>query len=193
MLMRICTASIFLCLISAVPARSQISGNIVIEYHNTLLDHYFLAILPKEIAAVDGGKAGPNWVRTGQTFYVEDYALWDYGTLVYRFYGSPVVGPNSHFYTNNIVEYQGLLQLLATTPPGTARWNFEGEAFPAGEIIGDQCKVPEVYRVLVYRLYNNGISRGIDPNHRYTKSLAIVNEMIGKGWIFEGPVFCVEQ
>ena len=36
----------------------------------------------------------------------------------------------------------------------------------------------------LYRLYNNG--QGGAPNHRYTDSLAIFNQMLAQGWSFEG-------
>jgi hypothetical protein len=36
----------------------------------------------------------------------------------------------------------------------------------------------------VYRLYNN--SMGGAPNHRYTTSLSIKNQMIAQGWVAEG-------
>jgi hypothetical protein len=61
-------------------------------------------------------------------------------------------------------------------------WQFEGEVFhvlqpnPLGECVAG--KQP------VYRLYNNSLSGA--PNHRYTKSLAVREAMITKGWIPEG-------
>ena len=55
-------------------------SDVTVEYHNTLLDHYFLAILPSEIAGIDDGKAGPGWVRTGEILITEDYALFNYGS-----------------------------------------------------------------------------------------------------------------
>jgi hypothetical protein len=50
--------------------------------------------------------------------------------------------------------------------------------------------------VPLYRLYNNGM--GGAPNHRYTTSVAVFNEMIAAGWLPEGhgitKVFaCVPQ
>ena len=50
--------------------------------------------------------------------------------------------------------------------------------------------------VSLYRAYNNGL--GGAPNHRYTTSLSILNQMIAAGWVAEGdgtpPVFaCVPQ
>jgi hypothetical protein len=38
--------------------------------------------------------------------------------------------------------------------------------------------------VPLYRLYNNGM--GGAPNHRYTTSVTVLNQMIAAGWVFEG-------
>lgn len=167
--------------------------NVVVEYHNTLLDHYFLAVRPNEISAIDGGSAGPGWVRTGETLITEDYALFNYGARVSRFYGSYDIGPNSHFFTNIPAEYQMLRQIEADTPPGVRKWHFESFSFPAGLINSTGCAVPKVYKVPVYRLYNNGVALGIDPNHRYAKRQEVIAEMVARGWVLEGPVFCVIQ
>ena len=40
--------------------------------------------------------------------------------------------------------------------------------------------------VILYRLYNNGM--GGAPNHRFTTSLVIFNQMLAAGWIFEGDL-----
>ena len=167
--------------------------NVIYEYHNTLLDHYFLAILPAEIAAIDGGKAGPGWVRTGETLITEDFGLYTYGNRVSRFYGSNDIGPNSHFFTLVPAESQMLRQIEANTPAGVPKWHFESFNFPAVVIGPTGCQYPDIYRAPVYRLYNNGVARGIDPNHRYAKRQKVVDEMVAKGWVFEGPVFCVVQ
>jgi hypothetical protein len=51
-----------------------IAGNVaaqtvnVIEFHNTVLNHYFVTADPAEASAIDAGAAGAGWVRTGQRF-----------------------------------------------------------------------------------------------------------------------------
>ena len=167
--------------------------NVVVEYHNTLLDHYFLAVRPNEISAIDAGSAGPGWVRTGETLITEDYALFNYGQRVSRFYGSNDIGPNSHFFTVIQSESQMLRQIEAETPAGIPKWHFESFSFPVGLMDSVGCAVPQIYKVPVQRLYNNGVARGIDPNHRYAKRQEVVAEMVAKGWILEGPAFCVIQ
>jgi len=64
-------------------------------------------------------------------------------------------------------------------------WEFEGNAFdlalPQGTPGQRTCPAGTAP---VYRLYNNG--QGGAPNHRYTDSLTIFNQMLAQGWIFEG-------
>lgn len=159
----------------------------VIEYYNTDLDHYFLS-LPAEAAMIDAGSAGPGWGQTGRVFYVEPLAYVFYGTWVCRFYGSVSPGPNSHFFTIDPNECDYLKHLQSITPDTEKRWNFEGYAFPAGVPQSGTC--PPTYPVPVYRFYNKGFEHGIDSNHRYVTRQSDVNEMVGKGWKYEGVAFC---
>lgn len=110
-------------------------------------------------------------------------------TTVCRFYGSLSPGPNSHFYDLNGSECAGLMALQATTPANVPRWNFENYNFTAAEPAktGDPC--PGM--TPIYRAYNNGFARGVDSNHRITKSQAAIAEVVARGWISEGVVMCV--
>ena len=60
---------------------------------------------------IDAAGAGPGWVRTNVTFNVwltpadAPYTA----SQVYRFYGTPNVGPNSHFYTISRAEFAKVL------------------------------------------------------------------------------------
>src|SRR5258708_36214147 len=76
-----------------------------IEWYNTIIGHYFITSGPEEIRSVDSGGAGPGWVRTGGQFATylgpnDAPGL----SPVCRFYGTPGLGPNSHFYTPNATE-----------------------------------------------------------------------------------------
>jgi len=82
--------------VAAIPGASTAPGScniadIVVEFYNTNLDHYFITADPNEAAAIDSGSAGPGWSRTGETFRSGGNAS------VCRFYGSQSPGPNSHF------------------------------------------------------------------------------------------------
>src|SRR6185369_14792193 len=98
-------------------------GSTVVEFYNSGLDNYFITADPVEAAAVDAGGAGPGWARTGMTFAAGG------NIAVCRFYGSIAPGPNSHFYTANSDECDGLVALAATTAPTQRRWNLESLDF----------------------------------------------------------------
>ncbi|MEQ1742487.1 MAG: hypothetical protein ABL869_08330 [Candidatus Nitrotoga sp.] len=170
---------------SAVLARYDLSGTLVsmpvVEFYNTNLDHYFITADASEAAAIDGGSAGPGWIRTGNSFKSGG------STPVCRFYGSQVPGPNSHFYTVAGTECDGLKQLQAITPATQKRWNFESLDFVSTPPTNGTCPTGTVP---VYRAYNNGFARGVDSNHRISADQAAITQVIARGWINEGVVMC---
>jgi hypothetical protein len=153
----------------------------VVEFYNTTLDNYFITADRTEAAAVDGGAAGPGWGRTGNLFTSGG------STPVCRFYGSITPGPNSHFYTLNEAECNGLKALQQSTPASEPRWNFESLDFLSTPPTGEACPAGTVP---VYRAYNNSLSRHVDSNHRITSSPAGIDEVVARGWISEGVVMC---
>ena len=153
----------------------------VVEFYNTVLDHYFITADPNEAAAIDNGGAGPGWRRTGNVFKSGGSAA------VCRFYGSQTPGPNSHFYTVDPNECASLKQLQATTPSTEKRWNFESLDFASTPATNRSCPAGTVP---VYRAYNNGFSRGIDSNHRITANVVAIQEVLARGWVDEGVVMC---
>lgn len=159
----------------------------VIEYHNTQLDHYFLATHP-ESALIDAGSAGPGWIQTG--YFFRTSILFGMGEApVCRFYGSYVIGPNSHFFTNDVGECEFLKRLQAETPDDQPRWNYEGRPFHVGVPTNGKC-VQWPYLRPVHRFYNRGFERGFDSNHRYVLDDATMLQMYGRGWRYEGVAFC---
>ncbi|MEP7084742.1 MAG: hypothetical protein ABI854_08395, partial [Betaproteobacteria bacterium] len=168
-------------------ATLTIGDTSVVEFYNTLLDHYFITASAEEATGIDGGSAGPGWSRTG-----ESWPAWLAGPLpgaaeVCRFYGSAEInratglrqGPNSHFYT-----FQGAECEQVKNDPG---WVFEGlNRFYAVRPVAEQCAPGTLP---IYRVYNGRFAQN-DSNHRYTISTAIYNQMIGRGWIPEGLVMC---
>ncbi len=157
----------------------------VVEFYNTNLDNYFITADTSEAAQIDGGSAGPGWIRTGNTFESGG------STPVCRFYGSQSPGPNSHFYTADSAECQGLKD--QQIPAGDPRkltiksWNFESLDFVSTPPTNGSCPGGTVP---VYRAYNNGFSRGVDSNHRITSSLAAIQQVVARGWNNEGVVMC---
>ena len=162
----------------------------VFEFYNVDLGHYFLTIDPADVAAIEAGYAGHGWVKTGLAFtayrqpYAPDtYCPGDCGVPVTRFYGTPGLGPNSHFFTAIQAEVDAL------RPPGTG-WSLEHVAFsiPVPDASG-QCAAG---LVPIYRLYNNRW-RVNDSNHRYTASVAERERTVAQGWTYEGVAFCAYQ
>ena len=170
---------------SAVLARYDLNGALasvpVVEFYNTNLDHYFITADANEAAGIDGGSAGPGWIRTGNSFKSGG------STPVCRFYGSQVPGPNSHFYTLAGAECDGLKQLQAITPATQKRWNFESLDFISSPSTNGVCPIGTVP---VYRAYNNGFARGVDSNHRISSTSAAIQEVVSRGWFDEGVVMC---
>jgi predicted dienelactone hydrolase len=149
-----------------------------IEYYAPSLNHYFITAFPDEAAALDAGIIA-GWMRTGFSFH-----SWKTGTgpgnEACRFFGTPGVGPTSHFYTISVAE----CDVVRANPA----WTFEALAFRAVEPLSTGC-APEYQTVT--RLYNNGM--GGQANHRYLTDPAEINATIARGWILEGPVFCVPR
>ncbi|MGA8149094.1 MAG: hypothetical protein WB870_16185 [Gallionellaceae bacterium] len=157
------------------------SSGIVVEFYNTILDTYFITANSSEATGIDGGSAGPGWVRTGYSFKSGG------STQVCRFYGSVSPGPNSHFYTVDAGECSFLKQLQESTPATQKRWNFESLDFASTPPINGICLVGTVP---VYRAYNNGFARGVDSNHRISTSMTAIQQVVARGWISEGVVMC---
>ena len=148
----------------------------VVEFRNDSLNHYFITAEPAESALLDAGVVVPGWQRTGFAF-----KAWQRddprGIAACRFFGTPGIGPNSHFYT--ISSYE--CWLTKANP----YWLYEGIAFNSDAPVGEIC-APD--RVPVIRLYNNGM--GGQASHRFVTSRSEAREMVQRGWLVEGNVFC---
>jgi hypothetical protein len=158
----------------------------VVEYYHSGLDHYFMTSSANEVALLDGNpKLG--WVRTGESFGAWSQSQLAGSVHVCRFYGDPVIGPNSHFYTGEDFECDFLVQLDARTPKGVGAWHLEGRPFDIAIPSNGACpaNLQPVYRVF------NGIVGSVNgPNHRYTTDPAVLAAMQAKGWLPEGVHFC---
>jgi Repeat of unknown function (DUF5648) len=162
----------------------------LIEYHNSMLDHYFMTIDGAEANGIDHGAAGPGWSRTGVTFevYPDLTATALQFQSVCRFYGTPGVGPNSHFYT---VDRQECIDVQ-----GDPGWTLES----AGAFVAlkpdwyiSETRTVERYCSTgrtVYRLYNNRFAQN-DSNHRYVTDIGLYQSLQAQGWKGEGPQLCV--
>jgi hypothetical protein len=160
-----------------LPASELANERIVVEYYHASLDHYFITSLPREIAILDEGVEIPGWQRTG--FQFKSWAPGaGSGVPACRFFGTPGLGQNSHFFTVDATE----CEIVKTKP----EWIYEGLVFQAEPFGPGGCPGD---RIVVTRLYNNGM--GGHANHRYLTSYSEAGDMVGRGWIVEGPVFCM--
>ena len=148
----------------------------VFEYYNAALDHYFITADLAEAAMLDAGVVVPGWRRTGLAMKAHPAGPFP-GLVACRFFGTPPLGPNSHFYTIDPAE--------CTKVKANPLWTYEGIAFNADALQANDCPSD---RVPVIRLYNNGM--GGQANHRYTTSRSESRQMTANGWIVEGYVFC---
>ena len=158
---------------------------VAVEYYYADWDFYFETAFPDEIAALDGGAFGGVFKRTGQTFMVWPQTN-PSAVPTCRFFSITFAPKSSHFYTPFAFE----CAIVKTYP----QWQFENIAFYIK--LADANGLCSGGTIPLYRLYNNGM--GGAPNHRYTTSLTIFNQMVAAGWIFEGngdtKVFaCVPQ
>ncbi|MEP7182914.1 MAG: beta-propeller fold lactonase family protein [Betaproteobacteria bacterium] len=151
-----------------------------VEYYYAGFDHYFLTAFPDEQAALDGGAFGGAWVRTGQSFKVWTQPN-SFASPVCRFFSTAFGTKSSHFYT----PFASECAIVKTYP----QWQFEAIGFymqiPVGFGTGNGDCPGGTTRL--YRVYNNGM--GGAPNHRYTTSVAILDQMVAAGWIVEGEGF----
>ena len=84
-----------------------------IEYYNATLNHYFMTAFTDEQASLDAG-VPPGWKRTGASFPA--YSANGSGlATVCRFFGTPGLGVNSHFYTAFDFECAAVKQLAGCT------------------------------------------------------------------------------
>jgi predicted dienelactone hydrolase len=160
----------------SAPSPAAADERIAVEYYTAVLDHYFITAEPAEAAMLDAGILVPGWRRTGLDFKVRP-AGDARGLAACRFFGTPGIGPNSHFFTIDADE--------CAKVRANPFWTFEGLAFNAEAPASGVCP-PD--RVPVTRMYNDG--KGGQANHRYLTSHAEIGDMLGEQWIVAGPVFC---
>jgi hypothetical protein len=147
----------------------------VVEFYSATMDHYFLTPHLEEQDAIDRG-AIRGWQRTGYSFLGYSTASLGLSGVCRFYYTNHVV--DSHFYTANSAECGKLISEKI--------WQLEETGFfvRTPDAFG-QC--PAATHA-IKRLYNNG--QGGAPNHRYVGDAAQSQQMLDRGWIPEGPVFC---
>jgi hypothetical protein len=151
----------------------------VVEFHNSDDDQYFLTGDAHEIALLDQGALGAGWSRSGTSFNAWSLDANDADTQpVCRFFGTPGIGPNSHFYTG----YARECDVVRKDP----HWIEEGATFRARLPVDGACANGER---TVTRLFRPGATVTAS-RHRYVVDASLATSMQGQGWILEGAVFC---
>jgi serine protease len=146
------------------------------NFYNPDLNHYFMVGTGEEVDFVLSGVPGRWWD-------MEDYFLaWRDGSQgalpVCRFYGTPGVGPNSHFYTVDPGECEMIKNAQG--------WTYEGIAFYMKKPSNGTCPSNTTP---IHRYYNNRWMHN-DSNHRYASHLFDIDYMIQQGWTYEGVAMC---
>lgn len=155
----------------------------IVECHHAALDHYFLTAESVEADFIDHGGVGEGWERTGRVL-----RGWRAGSPsptgavdVCRFFGTPGVGPSSHFYTAEPGECAGVER--------SAFWLYEGTAFRVLPLAAGFCPAGTDAVVRFYKPAED--VTGV--RHRYVTDPADVDFMRAAGWLLEGPVFCTPR
>ncbi|HEX5863809.1 MAG TPA: DUF1800 family protein, partial [Casimicrobiaceae bacterium] len=179
-LVRLWSASLFAVAIAdpATLAHATEPTAKVIEFFNAALNHYFITAYGDEAAMLDAGIVVPGWVRTGVTWNAWANASESATAVpVCRFFGTPGVGPNSHFYTADANECA-----LVKQNPG---WTFEAIAF---FIDVPQDGVCGAGTTPVYRSFYPGASVS-QSNHRFLTDLTL-HESMAPSSMLEGAAMC---
>jgi hypothetical protein len=146
-----------------------------IEYYHAEFDHYFVTRNTEEITKLDNGTF-VGWMRTGLSFNVYPSSTGS-AASVCRFFSTSFDPKSSHFYT----PFPAECATVKTNP----NWQFEGEGaevfFVPLAAANGTCPAGTLS---VYRLYNNGM--GAAPNHRFTTSSSVRDQMVAAGWVLEG-------
>ena len=150
----------------------------VVEYYNATLNHYFITAFPEEAAALDLGKPVAGWKRTGVTWNVWKAAGEHANAVpVCRFFGTPGVGPNSHFYTADAAE--------CSKVKGNPDWTYEAIAFYVEVPNGPNCATGTQP---VYRSFYPG-AKVSESNHRFLPDLTMHQRMVPASTL-EGVTMC---
>lgn len=151
---------------------------LVVEYHNSDFDHYFITPVGAEIALLDAHAAPfQAWSRTGFSFSAyANVAAPAASVAICRFFNASFAPKSSHFYAPHGLGCEDTLRLFPD-------WGLEDDKL-FNTMLPDATGACPVGTVPVYRLYNQG--QGGAPNHRLVTSLAERQLMLDRGFIAEG-------
>lgn len=159
------------------PPPPQTTGRVsVVEYYNATLHHYFITPNTVEIGLL-GKPPFDAWQPTGLSFLAYPPTSAPSGSVgVCRFFNDHFPGVSTHFYAPHGL---GCEQVLASFPD----WTLEDAQLFYARLPDGNGTCP-AGQIPVYRLYNNGM--GGAPNHRFTISASVRQQMIANGYSPEG-------
>ncbi|MBI3147628.1 MAG: hypothetical protein HYZ17_03860 [Betaproteobacteria bacterium] len=166
----------------------QIETVQVVEFLDRATLHYFMTADPAEIAMLESGAVGRDWVRTGFSFNAFKSAETAPATAlpVCRFRGRPGVGPSSHLFGLSTEECA-----LARSDIG---WIDEGTPFYMVKATWSNCPTyaagKKTFRV--WRAYNNKFAAN-DANFRHTIATDSYFDMQRHGWAMQGVAMCAAE
>jgi uncharacterized protein (DUF1800 family) len=150
----------------------------VTEFYAPANKRYFMTAYPEETASLNANNNASGWYPTGISFKAFKANEGAGATAVYRFY-SPTA--NTHFYTSNVPEAEGLRT-------DKVNWRDEGVAYYLNVAAAAGCADTQVP---IYRVYNDGFAKKVPVNHRFTPDLTIMQKQAtANKEILEGLAFC---
>jgi hypothetical protein len=166
-----------------VPTTQTAGSQPVVEFRNTILNHYFMTIDAQNVSDILAGRYGPGWELTGQSFKGWTAPNATYAPdAVCRFYGGYAPGgPNSHFYTAVPTECEQVKSGYY------GPWGYEGVGFNSKS--ADAAHPCPAGWLGVNRAYNMRWWAN-DSNHRFSTSDSTMRDLESQGWRYEGIVMC---
>ncbi len=150
----------------------------VVEYLHAGINHYFMTAIDSEKSGLDANPAW-GWKRTGERF-IGWRASAANATSAFRFYhDAKGVGVNTHFFTLDPAEANGLRGIPQDWLEETSGWRANFVATTCGNGL-----------IPLTRAYNNRFAFK-DSNHRFMTQAAVVTQMKNTGWVIEGNTMCV--
>jgi len=147
------------------------------EFYNAVLDHYFITADNAEKQDLDAS-VHLGWVRTGESFkaYAPGSDIGGSVDPTCRYYGNPLQGLDSHFYSADAAE------CLIVYLRYRSDWLFESDNVFQIHLPDTTTGACPNSTIPVYRLWN----QRVDSNHRFTTRQAIKAEMVATGYVAEG-------
>jgi len=147
------------------------------EFYHPVLLRYFITADAAEKHLLDTG-VHAGWERTGESFKAYATGSRPGGSInpVCRYYGDPLRGLDSHFYSADAGECESVIVNFPS------EWLLESDNVFQINLPDKATGTCPVATIPVYRLWN----QRADSSHRYTINAALKAEMLAAGYVAEG-------